>query len=688
MKTLLTTLAIALIAIQSFADGVVIVDANQGIYLKLINSNIDVDVNNQVALVTSKQTFVNNTSSPALVKYGFPMPASGTATQLRWKINNVWNYAEFSASAQDTTLPGSNPSNPVNTNLQYYLGSNPLYFSILDSVQINDTIEVEVTYVQLLEYKFNKVYFEYPSDYSLIQNTIIEQFQSFNFHLFSERTIDSLEMETYYPSVSNNGNIADLSYIEYGSTSVEDYKVIYQLASDELGLISFSTYLPDTLQNCDSLGNGFLGLIVEPESNDNTLVIEKVFTLIIDQSGSMSGQKIEQAKEAATFIVNNLNHGDYFNIICFSSTVTSFQPQHVEFNPANQNTALAYISNINAGGGTNINDALITAINQFGTIDTTKANIIIFFTDGQATSGITNTQSILDNVENAVNYNETNVFLFTFGIGTSTNEQLLTLLALNNQGLSEFIGNQDVSTVIPEFYLTIRNPVLLNTQISFSPNIISEVYPNPLPNLYKGMQLILAGRYDIPQNITVTLSGNAFNTNVSYSYDIALSDSLNQNVMFMPKLWAKKKIEYLTYLFYTLPSGIIADSTQTLIEEISLCYQVISTFTSFTDNTGGGVVEIEELIEEKEEFSNSFYPNPFQSETTININLTKNQEIVLTIFDVNGKLVKTQLIDGIAGENVIKWNGKDNNGQDITNGMYFYKITFEEGSFFGKLVKE
>src|SRR5690606_36204384 len=115
----------------------------------------------------------------------------------------------------------------------------------------------------------------------------------------------------------------------------------------------------------------------EPDPN-NTNIIKKVFTLIIDRSGSMMGTKMEQAKNAANFIVQNLNAGDKFNIIDFDDVITSFSPTHVEFNTTTMNQALAYISTIYARGLTNISGAFDVAVPQFSAANDSTANIIIF----------------------------------------------------------------------------------------------------------------------------------------------------------------------------------------------------------------------------------------------------------------------------------------------------------------------
>ncbi len=91
-----------------------------------------------------------------------------------------------------------------------------------------------------------------------------------------------------------------------------------------------------------------------------------------------------------------------FNIVSFATTVTEYENEHVEFTPANQSTALSYISSLYASGSTNISGAFDLAVPEFDAASDDTANIIIFFTDGEATTGITNTEQLVQHVHNLV----------------------------------------------------------------------------------------------------------------------------------------------------------------------------------------------------------------------------------------------------------------------------------------------
>ncbi len=675
----------------SFANGVAIVDVSKGIYLKLISSNVEVNVENQVAVVTSTQVFKNVYDVNKTVKYGFPMPESASATGLNFFVDGKWYRAKFSPTPQDTTLPGS--GSKIDQNLKIYLGDTPLYYNIEHEIKPGAVLIVELTYVQLLPYEFGRVNFHFPGDYRLLQTAPLEK-QAFVFNLQSERTIKFVDLLEVSPdSVFNDGHSAQMYFTRTNEIAGYDFKIQYELALDELGLFSMSTLLPDSVIPDDG-SPGFFTFIAEPDPSGNTAVIKKMFTLIVDRSGSMSGDKIVQARNAAKFIVENLNEGDLFNIVDFSSTVSNFRNEHVEFTEQTKQSAINYIEGFKANGGTNISGAFDVAIPQFSSSGDSMANIIIFFTDGQPTVGITDITSLLSHINQTITDNEVKVAIFAFGIGDDANKQFLTLLAQQNNGIAEFLGNDELETRITQFYLTVRNPVLINTALSFYPeNIIKETYPKNLPNLYKGQQMIISGRFVEPASVTVKLSGEAYGKPVEYQYQMNLSDSSSEQYQFLPKIWAKQKIEYLLIQYYSLGES---DPQAKLIKEeiigLSVNFGVLSPFTSLS---GEDYTPIEEgtFLSKSNGLPSAYeilgnYPNPFNPSTTIRlkVNISLHKTIAVKIYNALGELVRILFIrvDG-PGTYEILWDGHLLDGRAAPSGNYFYIVDFGDAVLGGKM---
>lgn len=688
MKVRISSIFILLFSgLLCFANGVAVVDAANEIYFKLLTSEVEVTVENQVAVIKVINVFQNNLTADTTAKYAFPMPEDGSATGLRWQVEGQWYEAVISPEPQDTSLPG--PGGP-STNLTDFLGDTPLYFDIEQHIKQDSLLVVELTYVQLLHYEFGYVDFLFPNNYLLIQDAVLE-LQKLDFTLVSSRTIESLELLSSQPITHfiNNGNTAYLQCQLFEASADQDYRLSYRLDLNELGLFDFSTFIPDTL--LPDTSGGFLLFVAEPEPNVDDSVIDKVFTLIVDRSGSMSGNKIIQARDAASFIVDSLNIGDKFNVVDFASNVSSFRNSHVPYTTQTRDSALAYISQLNASGLTNISGAFDVAVPQFSTANDSTANIIIFFTDGMATTGITNTQQLVAHIDSLVTTTETNVMIFCFGIGGDVDEQLLTLISSHNNGLAEFLKNDELYSRITKFYLKIRNPVLLNTSITFNPPLLHEIYPDPLPNLYIGQQMIVSTRYFQPGQVEINLNGTAFTQPVTYQYFVNLSDTAAFRYQFLTKIWAKQKIEYLLVQYYSYdPSSAQAQAIKEQIVWLSVNYGVISPFTSFQSPPGGIEEEDESItnVDPAYELIGSF-PNPFKTTTKIQfkINQSIHGVVKVKIFNSLGQMVQILTIQ-IDGEGIyeVLWDGTLFNGQKAASGLYIYILDFGDAILGGKMM--
>lgn len=673
IRTIIALLLLLSISIAS-ANGVGVINASTGVYAKMTASVVSVTVENQVAVVTTLQSFKNILGAAQTVKYAFPLPEGASGLKLRWYINGLWSTAVFSSTPQDTSLPGGGGT--IAANLKTYLGATPLYFGIPDQLKKDSTLIVELTYVQLLPYRNGNVNFTYPNDYHLIQSATVDS-QKFSFTVNSQRTIDSIASVNHTGTViQNNGTVASVTWKRSEGLADLDYRIRYTLKATELGLFSMSTNLPDSL--------GYFAFIAEPNPQSGVDVLRKVFTLIIDRSGSMYGTKMTQAKNAAAFIVNNLNEGDRFNLIDFDDVITPFRPGHVLFTPQTKDSALAYINLLEARNLTNISGAFETAIPQYAaSADSTTANIIIFLTDGQPTAGLTDATAILAKIHTLVTTLERKMAIFAFGIGGDVNTQLLTNIATQNNGLAEFLGNDQLESRITDFYLRIRNPVLINTTIAFASAAVREVYPNPLPNLYKGEQMLVTGIYAKTAPFNVTLNGTAFGKPVSYQYQLTLSDTAVPANQFLPKIWAKKKIENLLVKFYAATAGSPqADTLKKQIVALSVSYGVISPFTSFSNPGVGTAVEKgrEPAVIAASDFRlDGNYPNPFNPSTTIRFTVgralqgTASIRIYNTLGQLVGELSVT--VNG-AGTYAAVWSAVDRNHAVLPSGVYIAVVEF------------
>uniref|UniRef100_A0A673UFQ2 Inter-alpha-trypsin inhibitor heavy chain 4 n=1 Tax=Suricata suricatta TaxID=37032 RepID=A0A673UFQ2_SURSU len=185
--------------------------------------------------------------------------------------------------------------------------------------------------------------------------------------------------------------------------------------------------------------------------------IPKNVIFVIDKSGSMSGKKIQQTREALIKILDDLSPRDQFNLISFSREATQWKPSLVPASAENVNQARSYVSHLQAQGGTNINGAMMTAVqlltnaNRQELLPAGSVSLIILLTDGDPTVGETNPAKIQKNVQEAI---ADQYSLFCLGFGFDVSYAFLEKLALDNGGLARRIYEDSDSAL----QLEVPNP--------------------------------------------------------------------------------------------------------------------------------------------------------------------------------------------------------------------------------------
>jgi hypothetical protein len=205
--------------------------------------------------------------------------------------------------------------------------------------------------------------------------------------------------------------------------------------------------------------------------------------------------------------------------------------------------------------------------------------------------------------------------------------------------------------------------------------------------------MIVSGRYDNPGNVNLTLNGEAFGNPVQYNYTLSLTDSSITDYQFLPKIWAKQKIEHLLIEYYSYnQNSFEVDSLKELIMTLSIQYGVITQFTSFSV----GVTDLEDETESPGDdmITKDFrllgnYPNPFNPSTKIRFSVGKDFHdlVEIRIYNSIGQLLRVLLLD-VNGKGIyeITWNGLLQNGDIAPSDMYIYVIDFGSALLSGKMI--
>lgn len=189
-------------------------------------------------------------------------------------------------------------------------------------------------------------------------------------------------------------------------------------------------------------GSNEVFLYVHVRSQHPVTVKQRVplnISLVLDRSGSMSGEKINYARQAAKFLVDQLGKEDYLSIVNYDNNVEITSPSQVVKNKESLKLA---IDRITDRGSTNLSGGMLEGYRQAkATKQDGYVNRVLLLTDGLANAGIVEPQKLKELVDKK--YKDEGVALSTFGLGADYNEDLLTLLAEAGRANYYFIDSPD-----------------------------------------------------------------------------------------------------------------------------------------------------------------------------------------------------------------------------------------------------
>jgi Ca-activated chloride channel family protein len=365
------------------------------------------------------------------------------------------------------------------------------------------------------------------------------------------------------------------------------------------------------------IGGGYFlllaGLPAKPKPEKGVERIKREVTLVIDRSGSMSGEKIEQVREASMQIIAGLEDGEFFNILVYSNSVDMFAERPIVKTKDSEAKAREYLKSIRPGGGTNIHDALVEALRQKPTVGALP--LVLFLTDGLPTVGQTSEVAIREIAKKSNSFDRR---IFTFGVGVDVNSPLLDKIAVETRAISTFVlPKEDVEVKVASVFRRLSGPVLATPTLkTIGPDgavittRISDQLPAKLPDLFSGDQLIVLGKYRDDQKLHFKLAGNYLGQQRTFDFQFGLEKATTR-FSFVPRLWASREIAILVEAIRELGAGTVSTSfpprptvpsndprLKELVDEIvrlSTEFGILTEYTAFlaregTDLTRKGLV--------------------------------------------------------------------------------------------------
>lgn len=543
--------------------------------VKLSAQSLDIRITEGVAKVKVTQTFKNESNTRLEGMYIFPMPEQSVISDFSMfdgetrLIGKVLNKDDARKIYEDIVRKQRDPA------LLEYLGQG-MFQARIFPIEPRSEKKLELTYSQLLKSENHA----YRFACNLLPDQIITSETRININA-SIRTNSDVS-NVYSPThnirteaISSREVKINLQQDEGKKGRSKDFVLYYTVSGDAIAsnLISFRPISDE---------DGYFLVAITPNiHNAGAKSQPKDVIFVLDRSGSMAGDKIVQAREALKFCLRSLNPNDRYGLIEFSDDVHVAKSGLSAVNSQTIDDAVYLVDKINASGGTNINEALLKALSVKSKKDG-RGTYIIFLTDGLPTVGVENPAKIIANVTKA---NDIDARMFCFGVGYDVDTYLLDKLSDENGGSSNYVKpDENIETEVGKFFAKINEPLMQDVVLTFDGVSVYDVYPKKLPDIFKGSQITVVGRYRKSGRADVTLSGRIGDVKKHFSYTVNFA-SVDRENDFAGGLWARRKVAYL------LDEIRLNGENKELIDEIvrlSKQFGIVNQYTSF-------------LITEKEE---------------------------------------------------------------------------------------
>lgn len=500
--------------------------------LSIAEHRVAAEIRDGVATTTTTLVVRNQNRSDLEATFLFPLPENAAVADFSMTTGGKKMEGELLSADKARTVYEGIVRRRLDPALLEHVGKR-LYKARVFPVPSMGEVSLELRYSETLTRSGNTLEYRVPYRTKSVMRSAVGK-SSVQVKIHSEQPFLTVYSPSHEVEVLKKGDHdATVSFEATGDPGDRDFVLAYGLASGgRLGASLFA-------HGGDGKDPGSFMLLLAPSTEGHTRIAKDV-VFVVDTSGSMAGEKLAQAQRALAFCVKSLEKEDRFNLLQFSTEVRSLDDALLAANAENKQAGLSWINDLKARGGTNIHDAIVTALRQ--SEDTKRPLMVVFVTDGEPTVGVTQPSAILAAAKAA---DRALSRVFVFGVGADLNVELLDALAEQNHGARDYVTETEhLETKVSGFFDKVSEPVLSDIEVVVEGVKVEDLHPRPLPDLFRGGQLLLTGRFRGQGAATVRVRGQVNGKAVEHVFEPKFEDG-GDRTAFVPRLWAVRRVGWL-----------------------------------------------------------------------------------------------------------------------------------------------
>lgn len=548
----------------------------------LKGTDVTVTINGMIAETFVTQTYANEGETPINAKYVFPASSDVTVHGMTMQIGNQMVTAKIKEREEAKQEFEQAKSEGKSASLLEEQRPNVFTMDVA-GIMPGDTARIELHYTQMItpcegtyEFVFPTVvgprYMSASEDTSDDHNHFVgtpylpdgktpNQTYNITVNLSTGVPITELTCKSHEINITKNGEASATVTLanpeDYAGN--RDFILKYRLTGEDIqsGLML-------------SRGNDenyFMLTMQPPERFEPEDITRREYIFVLDVSGSMYGYPLDTAKVLIRDLVSNLREEDSFNLILFSGSSVQMSKKSVPATEENIQKALRLIDRQEGGGGTSLSPALEDAVAIPSRHNIARSIVVI--TDGY----VSGEQNVFD----IINDNMDKANFFSFGIGSSVNEYLVSGIATAGLGESFIVTDaEDAAATADRFRTYIQSPLLTDIQVAYDGFEVYDVEPSVPSTLFAKKPIVLFGKWKGEPKGTVTITGKKGKDD--YVQEIEVGDAAAcEKGDAIRYLWARMRLERLMDYGYSKDDPEVKEE----VTQIGLTYSIMTPYTSF-----------------------------------------------------------------------------------------------------------
>lgn len=548
------------------AAGLLIADGGFGGVLEIREHDVQVTINNGIAVTDVTQIFLNTENRQVEALYTFPVPKGASVANFSMWISGKEMIGEVVEKKRAREIYNSYKQKRQDPGLLEQVDYKTFEMRIFP-INANAEQKVQITYYQELNIDHDQGTYVYPLATVTrkgIDSKTTGKF-AINFEVKSTIPIVDIQSPSHgdaFVMAKHSDEYCVASLETTGGSLASDVVLNYDLSRPNSGLDMITSNQPgDDGYFCMTITAG--KELAEKDSGMD-------YVFVLDVSGSMANDgKLIVSKNALDAFIDEITEKDRFEVMTFNLTPNTLFGELKSGSEAIKDNARSFMATQKARGGTELVPAMTTAY-KYGEPDRTL-NVVIL-SDGMTEQN--ERQTLLQMIQSR----PANSRVFCIGIGNEVNRPLLEQMAEDSGGLAAFISRgDDFKRAAKGFKRKLMRPVATDLQIDFGGLRVFDVEPVVLPNLYHGSPIRIYGRYSTSVNSPITLSGNIQGIEMKQTVDMLFPEKDMQNPE-IERMWAWKRVDLL------LKKADRTGSREQVLNDIVRLgegYSIVTPYTSF-----------------------------------------------------------------------------------------------------------